>query len=188
MEVEYSLTPKDIVALTQYHAARLPANPMRSSWATWVLASAMLIMGAGQLGASLWFGTGELLVIGLLTLGCGVWLTLGLRRPKGQSAFSVRRMLKQGDNARMLEPQGLQITEAGLTSTTALSSAFREWKGIREIAVTEDYALFYYAEKAAYIVPRSAFADEGEFTSLVDTAKRYRREAGRPQEGFREMP
>ena len=92
---------------------------------------------------------------------------------------SVRRRLKERGNARILEPQMVEITPEGIRRSSDSSESFNLWKAVVRIANTDAHAFIYLTSTAAFVIPSRAFVDEASFLSFLDTARRYREEARR---------
>jgi len=182
MEVEYAFTPDDVIAFQRYHLDHQPMAGRHVRWGLLLGVSACFLIFA--------------LVFWLPDLLRGRWSALSSGTLCGSLfllyfclfrhrliARSVRLMLKEGQNAKILCNQQLTITPETLSQTTEFSSAVTQWAAIEKIAVTKDHAFFYLNTRMAYILPQGAFANEWEFKEFVETARRYHEEAIRSKAG-----
>ena len=179
MEVEFNLTPEDVIAFLRYHADNPPSG-RRLSWRSNLLA-ALLCCLLGLVGMFLILPAQvPVLSPDLLPFVLAPALLLGVYLFRHRFIAAATRRLLRGGDAKLLGEQRLGITPEGVTHSTQFSAATVLWIGIEKIAVTKDHAFFYITTRSAYVVPRWAFANEWEFDELVETAKRYREKAVRP--------
>src|SRR6266446_2297828 len=125
MEITYSLTPEDIIAFQEYHHAHPPVAPGKSRWSglLWVVVLFGLIAALAFIGDDKRQGNQLLLTLLILfailvVLAPITWLLQKVSIKKRISK-SVRQMLKEGNNARVLEPFRISITPEGLQYTGA---------------------------------------------------------------------
>jgi hypothetical protein len=167
MEVEFSLSLEDFVALAEYHLRR------RSEWQT-LLFLGLIILGTGDIGLLLaQFVKDPGIVFWLITAGAAISACLMYCLGKRRIDRWIKRELAQRKNARFLEPSKLTISPEGISHSSADSAGMTMWTAIEKIAVTKDHAFFYLTTIAAHILPRRAFANDHEFTDFVETAQRY---------------
>jgi YcxB-like protein len=200
MEIEYALTPQDIIAFRQYHAEHPPgsARPTISRVGNIIIRFILIAIMLIATSSLLYFAyfavirprpgdwQSPVVFVLLIVVIAAAWYLLNQKRiRKDLIARSVGNMLKQGDNAKLLEPQRLEITTEGITNYFANMTASLKWAGIEKIAVGENHAFFYFSKDSAHVVPKLAFADDEAFTEFLETAKRYREAAVKPQEGIR---
>jgi hypothetical protein len=92
---------------------------------------------------------------------------------------SVRRMLRHPDNVRMLGKLRVRISADGLSAMDEFGATTqRPWITIVRIESTDNHAFAFFTENTAYVIPRRAFATEGEFRTFVETAQQFHTQAG----------
>lgn len=179
MEVEFSLTLDDVVALVRAHQRRnRPAKVSVSSMWVWLVILAFLVgqflvnrfAGGDQRGPSL---------AGALTLGLGVFLGGGLMLCLFISLGKVFIQTQKGfaqdpRNQWFFTPQRVTISPDGFTTASWFSATMLRWATIWDIAVTSDHAFFWTTTNQAHIVPRRAFSDQHHFQAFVALTRQYR--------------
>jgi hypothetical protein len=181
MEIEYNLTPEDVIAFQQYTAEHRPGRQRPSMGSLWLLLAllalftVLAVTPGGLQGAQLIYFFTDLAIL-LLTLA---FIMLQPRITKMVIARSVRQVLRHGNNARVLESQRVAISPEGLTSTSSLSSGLVNWAALEKIVVTDDHAFFFTTTHSAQIVPKRAFPDGRTFHEFVETARSYHQAAAK---------
>ncbi len=179
LKVEYRLTVEDWIAANQYHVAHPQKPPVRpntgmGTWAIYLLL--VLAIGILYLAPQTHKFVTKVLfpgLVGMVVLAALLLFFLLVFR-KQLIARSARRMLATGKNAaKMLGRQTLEISPDGVSSTTDYSSGAVCWEGIEKVVATDQHLLIYSTTVNLYVVPKSAFANEWEFTEFAETAKRY---------------
>jgi hypothetical protein len=168
MEVEFSLIPEDLVALSEYHSSQLPR------WKIFLYLG-LIILGAGAFILRIRqfvneAGTTIGLSVAVIAIFGGLIYYLNRHRI---AARNIRRQLRQGKNARLLEQRTLKISPEGISYLSAELAAMTMWTAVEKIVVRKDHAFFYVGTATAHILPRRAFANDQEFTDFVETAQRY---------------
>ena len=178
MEVEYTLTPADFVAFSHYHSDHSAAGRWlfrRGLIVVPFLLMALLVIYVhrdqnGDIDwndPELWIA-----VVGLL-----VPPVAGIALRKRVNALVIRWLLRRPGNAKLLEPQRLEVMPQGFVQTTKISSSTILWSGVVKIAITRDHLFVYLLTASAIVVPRRAFAEEHEFGEFARTAEQLYEEA-----------
>jgi hypothetical protein len=182
MEIEYELTPEDLMALQRHvrqHRPKVRRNPLVAS-AIWI---------GVFLGCLILFYVRDVFELPLvdyffpllLGVGAGALLTLiGLTLYGKQMARNAtQRLLQAGRNAeKALGWRRIVIDAQGVYNASKLFSTTYQWRGIDEVATTGAHVFLYFTTMAAFIVPRRAFPNERAFEDFVDAARRYHGAAG----------
>jgi hypothetical protein len=174
VEVEYSLTPKDVIAFAHYHMDHpFPGQKRPVRW--WVI----VCLGVPIGGVWLWLlltggidNAPEMTLIGC-PLGMAVLLFLRLW-PYRAVALATRKALREGRNAEKLKNLRLAIAPEGITVSSPTGAGTTPWTALERIALTPTHAFFYVTTREAHVLPRRVFPGEREFTEFVDTACKYR--------------
>jgi hypothetical protein len=174
VEVEFALTPEDVVAFHRYVAA--PAGgakprPVKVSLVTillLILVAISLTLNADRVlrGASTFLG--GFFLGGIVVTAC-IFL---LARRYTPERFA-RRIVAEGGNSRMLEPQRITIDPQAVTQVTRDSSGSVLWCAVEKVAATDTHAFLFQTTQSAYVVPRHAFADQEAFDAFVAAARNY---------------
>jgi len=179
MEVEYSLSPDDLVAFHQYDPRRATsaAGTSRGSQLVAMLL-AMGCLGALALaGIAVVAGRWSSQILHLLLLGllAGVAAVPILFRERLLSSYT--RWYYRHAGSQYFSPQRLKLTPEALIISSAAAETTTRWEGIERITVTHDYAFFFNSQNSAFLLPRRAFANEQDFLAFVEAAQRYQEAA-----------
>jgi hypothetical protein len=190
MEIEFSLTEEDFVALSRANARRLNLRvrrEMRTSVRRFILAAVGILTllyvlvlairdARKQPDALENLGHGVLLICFVSVI---LWLLTPFAR-KGWPASlrNMKRHFQEGRNALWLQKRRVAITSEGFSVTGPFGSSITPWTMVERIAVTPNHAFLCLAEDNAHILPGRAFATEAEFRSFVETARQFHARAG----------
>ena len=181
MEVEYVLRPDDIMAFHDYFWDHPPkgVGPGRPllSWSLLVLLGILSLLYA----PSLFRGDRSFVAIYCPVVFVLLLVAKLFRRPLLRR--QVRRNLEQkaDKNAKLLGWKRLTLTPEALIAASEQSTTTLAWTMIEKIVIVGEGALMLDSPSSAYIVPRRAFTDEGEFRAFVTMARRYRHTARQAQ-------
>jgi hypothetical protein len=192
MEVEYELTPEDVVAFNRYSRwGFFPRPPTR--WKTDLIILGLLVVSASVLVYVLFaldFSLSSLFYsafppfISVFTSILTIFLMNRILAPT-----QIWKTLRQGRNAEMvLGWQQIALNAQGVRRESQFSSSIHFWKGIDKVATTEEHVFFYLRTATAYIVPLRAFPDGRAFDAFADAAKRYYETAGVAEAGECKRP
>jgi hypothetical protein len=185
-EVEYEMTPEDVVAFTDYateHDQNGRPIPRTRAWAWVALAALVVLMFISLTGTDRWefllpdapSSLGDALktftIPTLLMLGAAAYL---FRRRFYR--WLVLRSLREPQKARILGRHRLHLSPAGVTATTPVDSTTIGWQDVTRIASTKAHLFFMLGPHQAIIVPRRAFADTDALEDFLGTTRRSQSE------------
>ena len=184
MEVEFRLTPEDIIALQRYHKKHppIPRKPQQNPLQPLVWVVVFLVV----FGAILLFSILHNPLIDTmysLLPGVLVGLVLGhvvqLVTVKLATRNATQRSLEQGRNAeKVLGWRRISIDARAIRVETEYSALTYLWWGVDAITASEDHAFIYFMTNNAFIIPREAFRTDRAFDEFVEAARRYHGMAG----------
>jgi hypothetical protein len=186
MEIEFSLTEEDYVALCQHAMKRIldpraiRAGKMRVLLFATVSLLVIFFLNFSQAEPGEELKNLPLFVVfsAVVLGGCWALVTCGMR-PRPIKLEEVRRQMREGRNALMLENRRVVLSAEMLTvNTKSLGSVTRPWTSIASVSATPNYLFIYLSESEAQIVPRRAFHSEAEFRAFVEAAQGYHARAG----------
>jgi hypothetical protein len=177
MEVEYSLTVEDFLALQRHRTTGPAVNFKRAvKGPSWVSLVALVVLVALLVllpESSGWWLVLRRLVLVLLGTAAGAVAMLTF------FASSVRRLVRKeltdGHNAWALATRRFRIGPDGVEIFGPDHQAWQRWPLIWKVDVTPEYVFFFDTSTRAHIVPRRAFADEGQWEKFLMLVRRYRR-------------
>ena len=166
MEVTVEIVEDDIVHFNEHIRGRMPAMRRQFLYA-WMLVCFLMFALASVLLAI--EGRIELFLaipMGLLIL-IYPWLArIGLRR-------SIRRMLRAGDNHAIYGERRIMLGREEIRFDSVHGYGGWYWPAVQAIDVDDRMLMIFTSSIQAVIVPRRAFADEGEFDSFVSAAQYF---------------
>ena len=186
MEIEYNLTPEDLLAL-QRHIQKHKPKPRRNplvSVVIWVGVSVVVyillelqdivhvpfvdsLLPSVEVGALMLF-------VGILLGFFGIVLSVKLK-----TRHAIQKALKAGRNAeKALGWRRMVLDAHGVCNSSKLFSSTYQWRGIDEVATTDAHIFLYFTTMNAFIVPRRGFPSNRAFDDFVDAARRYHNMAG----------
>jgi hypothetical protein len=180
MEVAYSLTLEDLLALRRNVLQKKQRPPRKKGVADWVVWPVLFVLLVAlfwlEPAALAWFTRGWVLFpLGVLTGVLGlVFLVLGLSRR------TQKRYAANPANARHFAPRRLAITPEGINAVTENSRSFESWAAVVKVTATDEHVFLYLTSDMAHVVPRRAFIDRGDFERFVELARRYLDESRLP--------
>jgi hypothetical protein len=182
MEIEFSLEEEDLFAFEEYNVrGGVTPQSRRREWVVWGL---ILLSYLGLVlyhvceseSHQLRLNPKVLVLMGVVGL-CMVFLATFCRRPFIR--LYIRRMLRRPGNAILLASRRVRITAVGLSELNEFGGTRNEpWRTIVRIDSTGDHAFVFTTESTAFVIPRRAFASEGDFRTFVETAQQFHGQAG----------
>jgi hypothetical protein len=165
MEVEFTLTVNDVLALLRHETER-PSNRARKRYQL-VLALFFFLAGA-----TLWAWNPDG-YLGPIVVGCGLVVLLLTLGQKSEAAQKIKqaftRAAEQG-----LDSMLITISPGGITTRNRLAADSLKWEGIAAVETAPDHLFIFTTDRATcYIVPRRAFEGEQQFLGFVERARRY---------------
>jgi hypothetical protein len=178
--VDYALTEDDMVAF-----ANVPLTStflLRYSWGVlwfFTLLAAIVIFIAGGLlagGVERWhdpeFRGRALAIIAAVFIGLFVF-----ERP--MLVFILRRRIRAGRYAEMMQQCRLQLSAEGVKSTSRSTETIMPWPAVVTVVASSAGVYLLSSTRRGYVVPRRAFPDPSAFAQFVRTARQLRQDYGR---------
>jgi hypothetical protein len=176
MEIEYSLTFDDLLALWRHirkEGDRFWAARVACYWACIILVTASVMTGFVLIHPSnKWRGPPGEEFFGLGFYLAGLVLVMRVAADHGRARM-MRRLYERGPDRWVLASRRLIIGPEAYSVIGAPYHTQIAWAGIWKIAVTKEHAFFYLSPMHAYIVPRRAFSDPKSFEEFVALARRF---------------
>jgi hypothetical protein len=129
----------------------------------------------------IWIGMAAL---GGITPGDMPWLVLAVAWFFGLPAYArwnlrrrVLRAASTGLSWGYLGPHVFTLGPEGVADETRFARMTTIWAGIERIDTSPRHVLFHTGPEAAFLVPKTAFADEAAIAAFIDTAEQLRRQA-----------
>ncbi len=183
MEVEYDLTPDDLLAFQRYHQRSSPQPQQRGGPANALVGTVIFIAVATT---ALFFFLSDdptaawyLMMVPFVGLGAALALLCVIVYARATAPRLLFRAMKQGRNAeKFLGWRRLSIDAEAIRNTSEFASSAYLWHGIDQIGSTLDHAFFYINTTTAIVVPRRAFRDDRAFDDFLEAARHYHRMGG----------
>ncbi len=172
MEIEFRLIPEDFVAARSCHTRQYWKQLIFLHVALIILAGVLVCLSFAPQIKQAGLVPGLITPAILISIHTLMYFVLFLSRHR-IAVSGIAKFLRQGKNAKLLEPRQLTISPEGISQSSAHSAGITMWTGIEKIAVTEDHVFFYVSRQRAIILPRRAFASNQDFTHFVETAQGY---------------
>jgi YcxB-like protein len=177
--VEYALTEDDMVAFanvpfTSTFVFRYSTGALRLFV---FLAAVVVFVAVGLFSGSVdrWhdpkFRGWALAVIAAVLIG-------GLVFERPLLTFILRRRVRAGGYAEMMQQRRLQLSAKGIKSTTRTEESLTRWPDIVRVTASSAGAYLLSSVRHGYVVPRRAFPDAEAFAEFVRTAQKLRRDYG----------
>lgn len=167
MEIEFTLTPQDIVAFNRYHYMNSPAL-RRSYWRgfLWgaVAAIMLFIMFSG------WKSWWNALFPVLFLLIYMILFPLSVRR--NINALG-RRMQTEGKNRGVWGKHYIRIDEQELFEKTDVGESRWRWIGIERVVENNEYIFIYVSTTSAHAIPKRCFSSSEQAEAFYQTAKKF---------------
>lgn len=181
MEVEFTLTPADLVAFQHYHGDHSPSLrwmfPAMILLPLTLMGLTLILQSQGQNQGQNPKANGDDGEIWILLWTMLIIMVLLFLSRKRLRSLGVRLMLRSGGNAKLLQPQRVELAPEGLIQKTSFVSTRMLWSALEKIVLAPDHVFFYVLTMNAAVVPRRAFANDDEFHEFVALAQRYREDA-----------
>ena len=177
MQVTYQLTPEDLIAVQRDLIAPDP-HAQRRFWRNLLvvpLVAALLALSAVQFDVwSNWFVAP--LIFSLF------WVVFYTRSYRHAPERAVREWLAAGQNAAILNPRTVALSDAELTETIGAQTTRARWDGVAEIAHNAEYMLIVLSPEKAITVPKRVFASAGAAEQFFTAALTYYAQARQARE------
>ena len=177
MNVEYTLAAEDYVAFFRYQMKHAPRTMGPSRYLGWLLLACCVLIVAGWIGRrvtegeSLLPSAGDILLIVVLALIAFVYF-FSNRLAERSIVRAVRH------DPPLQDKRTVSLAPEALSAGTADNVRTFPWNAVARIIEEGDEAFLFVSEKEAIIVPKRAFAEEGQFRAFLDTARQYQEAAG----------
>lgn len=181
MDAEFELKPEDLWEFNKYHHLHSPV--MRQSyyrqWFLFPIAWFILCM-------AIWYGvdrnrgTPLRTFLDLLPLFSGIpfWLVYFPFSYRRKLRKIVMGMIAEGQNRGLFSRHGVDVSDEGVTESTALTETKVKWSAVERCVTQADYLFIYMNAVAAIIVPKRAFANQLEFERFAGAVKEHFSNAG----------
>jgi hypothetical protein len=176
--VDYALTEDDMVAFANvpFTSTLLRYSPGVLRFFAFLGAIAVFVSASLLSGSVDWwldpaFRGRALAIIAAVFVGLFVF-----ERPL--STFILRRRIRAGRYADMMQQRRLELSPAGVRSTTRTEEKTAPWSEITTVTASIAGAYLISSPGRGYIVPRRAFPDAAAFSDFVRTAQDLRRNYG----------
>ena len=174
MEVEYSLTPEDLLAVGRFR--RRQKSQPAARWPAPVIAGLLVLL---FFVARAW---PAVRAPGFLPgLGVGVFLPLVLFLLIVVLALGTRKaLLKDPRNQWLFATRRITLSPEELSIASWFARFSYRWEAVSDIRVTPGHVFLFITSTDAAVVPRRAFRDQQHFKEFVALARRYREGAAAP--------
>jgi len=173
MEVEYTPTVDDIIALHREHAKRTKGRQVGGVIMLIWLIIPLAILGSPAVLPGPPGQPKDWIALTGFTLALIGLILLVFRDPI--MVVQIRRRARLGEFDRVCIPQKLVLSPEGVTHSSENGVALTLWKAIVKVRESEDHAFIYLSQVTAYVVPRYAFPNDAAFENFIDTARDYHR-------------
>jgi hypothetical protein len=174
VEVEYSLTPEDFLALARFRRRRKTQPAAR--WPGLVLAGLLVLLYVLARAAPGVPAQGF-----LPGLGVGVFSALALSLLVVVLALRLQKtLLKDPRNQWLFATRRITLSQEGLSIISWFARFFYRWEVVSNIGVTPGHVFLFLTSTDAAVVPRRAFRDQQHCEEFVALARRYQQGAAPP--------
>jgi YcxB-like protein len=177
--VDYALTEDDMVAFANVPFTSTLFRYSPGVWRFFAFLGAIVVfLLAGLLSGSVdwWldpaFRGRVFAIIAAVFMGLVVF-----ERPL--LTFILRRRIRAGRYADMMRQRRLELSPAGVRSTTRTEETIAQWSEITRVTTSVAGAYLVSSPGRGYIVPRRAFPDTAAFAEFIRTARQLRQDYGR---------
>jgi len=177
MQITYQLTAEDLVAV---HRDLIAPDP-RASRRFWTilllvpLIVTLLSYAITEFAAWLHWLVPPL-VISLF------WIVLYTRAYRRGPEESVRQWLAAGQNATVLGPRTVTISDAAAVETKGAQTTQVRWDGVAEVVRNDQYMLIVLSPEVAFTVPKRVFASVDAAEQFYTDAMTYYNQARQTHE------
>lgn len=174
MEVEYSLTPEDLLALMR---SRQRMNTRPASGWLWALLFGLLVVLYFLADAAPAFMPRGFLPGWGVGLFCGLALFLLFAVLARRSQNNV---LKDARNQWLFATRRITLSPEEFSIASWFARFSYRWEAVSDIRVTPGHVFLFITSTDAAVVPRRAFRDQDHFKEFVALARRYWEGAAAP--------
>jgi hypothetical protein len=174
VEVEYNLTPDDLLAALR---ARRRKGPQPARGWTWLVVFGLLVLlyFLGQ-AAPAFPAPGFLAGWGVgVVCGMGLFLLFVVLVQRAQ-----KKVLKDARNQWLFATRRITLTPEEFSITSWFSRFSYRWEVVWDVVVTPGHVFLFITSTDAAVVPRRAFRDQEHFKEFIALARRYREGAAPP--------
>ena len=189
MEVEFELTPEDLIAFQRYHRQNSPrdwstVNPANILTGGVILVALVAVMMFYSLSDNL-VAVPYMEMVQFVGLGAALTFFVMVLNGKLAVRRKIFLALKQGRNAaKAFARRRVSIDAEAIRMASDFSSAAYYWHGVDRFGSTLDYLFVYINTTTAVVVPARAFPDDRAFKNFAEAARRYYRTGGVVREPF----
>lgn len=175
MSVDCLIELEDVTAFTVYHNTRSPVGRKQfiKRWLiiglTMVIALASFVYFASVQGQFLNLVPMFVISITFVVAYVGLYPWIYVRRlRKGTEA-----VFRRGRNLALFGPRRVTLTPQFLVSSSPYTQSVARWMAVEGIDPQPTALYLYLSSNTAFIVPRQAFASDGDFQTFVHTAQEF---------------
>ncbi|HVS38334.1 MAG TPA: YcxB family protein [Gemmataceae bacterium] len=180
MEVEYDLTPEDLIAFQRYHAQNAPI-PQQRGGPTTALVGGLMFVSLATTALFLVFADNPTAafyveMIPFVVLGAALMLLGLILYGRLTASLRLNRAMRQGRNMeKFLGWRRVLLDAEAVRNISAFASSTYLWHGIEKVGATLQHAFLYINSVTAVVVPCRAFPSDQVFKDFVDAARHYQR-------------
>lgn len=161
MEIEYERTLDDMVQFNLFHFEHSPTMRrqvlfMQIFLAGFVVLSSFLLVYLFDRDKQLHVAS----YLVFLLAGVSVFFLYPAFN-RAEIAKRTTKLLSEGNNAAVLGPQRLPVSQAGLQVVTAAGDGHVNWSAFEKLAQNDEYIFLYIGAANAIVIPKRAFTDAG---------------------------
>jgi len=108
-----------------------------------------------------------------LLLGPVLFLLLMVLLARRRGGRTIASVLDEGVNKGLFGTRRIALTHEGVTESGDFGTSQTPWSTVERIAFDQNYAFIYTSAISAVLVPKRAFAEEGQFEEFMETAQRF---------------
>lgn len=172
MQITYQLTPEDLIAVQRDLIASDPRAHHRF-WRNLVvipLITTLMALSVAQFNVwSNWFVAPVVFSL--------FWVVFYTRSYRQGPERAVRQWLAAGQNATILSPRTVTISESEVVETLGGQATHARWDSVAEIVRKEQYMLIVLSPETAITVPKRVFANVDAAEQFYTAAVTYYRQA-----------
>jgi hypothetical protein len=180
MVVEYQPTLEDLLAFNRYHIDHSPSlrrYHMYVRIGTSLLCIVVCLVTFYALTQSFQIP----LAFYAIAFGLGIFFFFALPSMIWSSTRKrIERMFREGQNKGMTKLTTLSIGQDGMEANNGLSTSKLVWSAIEKMSITDEYIFIYISALNAVVVPKRAFATEGQRQEFIQLAQHYHHTTSAP--------
>ena len=167
MKLTYQLTPDDLVAFNEYHAANSPLHK-RARLRFRIVLPIILLMGSAFIVA-----IGAYPAAMPFAVVAVAWFLLSPYWLKRRYRKHFQRYIAENVGDLLKEPSTLELHDDGIHTTSYLGQAVYKYSAIGQIAYVEGYTFIYIGKGMALVLPEDRLSpdDVDAFVTEIWTRK-----------------